>query len=195
VSTFHASAIEAVTRRISEENTEYAGWLKIYFARLNAGFYGAAHVAKFVQRFRGQQAFTMEEAYAFMQCHGLLLSGDVLAAEVVVGFPPVADCETDAHNRALAGLPGPFYGKFWGGKDDEDGYIAWDEPVWLQKTVGHADGSQDATLVEIPPGRVPLEIGTTLGSRSLAHLQGDRGLARWPYGSDSLWVFWNTKTS
>jgi len=56
------------------------------------------------------------------------------------------------------------------------------------------DGSTAPYLLrsKIPPGRAVLEIGSTLPSRTWAHLVMDGGaVARWPYGYSSFRLFVN----
>jgi hypothetical protein len=43
--------------------------------------------------------------------------------------------------------------------------------------------------VMIQPGEAPLEIGSSLPSRTWLHLREDRAVARWPYGHDSFMLF------
>jgi hypothetical protein len=87
-------------------------------------------------------------------------------------------------NDKLQRLWFPFHGQFWGGNRDEDGEITVDYPIELSVTTMH--GIEVTKLVS---GRFPLEVGITSVYKTIAHLSaGAKRLARWPYGSDDIYL-------
>src|SRR5690606_39295719 len=57
------------------------------------------------------------------------------------------------------------------------------EPVFFESII------ESVGPVEIVPGLLPLEVGYTDGSRTLLHFAQERGVARWPYGSDTIYLY------
>jgi hypothetical protein len=115
------------------------------------------------------------------------MRGDV--ARVVLGThgnTPCADAGRAANAAALSDLPHPFTATVdqTQGNDSQDGWLEWTEPIDVEVSTGVLGGSLSPVIVvrTLPPGGVPLEIGTTTPSVTLAHLRLQRGVARWPYG-------------
>jgi hypothetical protein len=102
---------------------------------------------------------------------------------------------------AVADLPGPFRAVVDVDQNcaDQDGYLEWDEPILVERTVAASllpscprDYAERLIMPHhIGPGRVPLEIGYTMPSRTLCHLDIDGGVARWPYDADVITLFVN----
>lgn len=189
MSTLHSRVVHKLVEREMASDPAFARCVGQYRQRLEAGFFDQCHVTKFVQRYEGQRTFSLEEAYAFSQCHALCLTGQVLYQAIEVGVCPGPDDDHDAMNAVLGDLPGPFRGVFLGSKMDDDGRLEWSGPIRMNRGAAVFGGDQVVEEVIVPPGSVPLEVGTTQGSRSLTHLRLDGGMARWPYGSEILWVF------
>lgn len=129
---------------------------------------------------------TIYDAYAFCQMRILVASSDVLRFTIDVGCEPSSDCQIDLNNAALSDLPVPFTAVFRpeaGRGAKSDGHLKWDKKIMAF--------AYDGTGIQVDPISVPLEVGTTLASRTLVHVYQDRGVARWPYGSDKIYVFLN----
>lgn len=113
--------------------------------------------------------------------------------------PPMPDRCRAENSAAVADLPAPFRAVVDIDQNgaDQDGYLAWDEPIMIERAVDasllsscpHGYAERLSILDYIAPGRVPLEIGYTMPSRTLAHLTVDGGVARWPYDADVITLF------
>lgn len=99
---------------------------------------------------------------------------------------PFRDAMTVENDRVLGKLPRPYSGSFSGGAGPDDGWIGWDGPIDVISG-GGTDGGDFRTF----PVRdyVPLEVGTTMASRTISHLVYDRALARWPYHHNYCNIF------
>lgn len=124
-------------------------------------------------------------AYAYMVVHSWKVSGELGSINISLPESPYADCEIDNMNSILSRLPKPFSGKFWGGVNDSDGFISWAAPIIMQRINCKESPDKDHVCpnehIIVEPNHVALEVGTTKPARTLAHLQREYGLARWPY--------------
>jgi hypothetical protein len=146
----------------------------------------------------GPSKWPRHEVAAFAKMHYHLMMGTASKAGIKVSFTPFPDAERDANASVLKHLPAPFsaYVDKTQRNDDQDGWLEWDQPITADRSVGepyYSSGRghpEPVTMpLTIPPGKVPLEIGTTLPSRTLLHLGFDQGVARWPYDSTRIWLF------
>ena len=143
----------------------------------------------------------MEQVAAFTKVHALIYSGEV--AQVAVGTSGEAspDAEREENAATLATLPRPFTAAVNMQQrlsPRGDGLVRWDEPIWVETFTGLInrcpDGSTAPYLLRflIPPGTAPLEIGSSLPSKTWEHLVAGRGaVARWPYGYSAFRLFIN----
>lgn len=125
------------------------------------------------QRWRG--SFDLYDAYVFGQIYAGLRAGCITITPIYLGLEPSSDAQLNKNQTKLAGLPSPFTATIQNGGGDNDGEFAWTETI----VVG---------TVELEPRHVPLEIGYTRPLTTLWHLHLERGLARWPYGHDRIWL-------
>lgn len=147
----------------------------------------------------GQQAYVKppswaeEQVLAFALVHALIMGGAVAEALVSTGGRPRRDADREGNAALLADLPRPFAAEvdMQQHNDPGDGTVHWSEPIRVSLATGligrQADGTTHPLPVRflIPPGSAVLEIGTTLPSRTWAHLVNGSGkVARWPYGYD-----------
>lgn len=139
-----------------------------------------------------------EQVAAFALVHSDLMSGDVADVQLTTfGHAPSPDRERSANAAALADLPRPFIAEVDMGQNggDADGRLRWVEPIRVEVSTGVpftdpcGHTGPVPAIRTIPPGSVPLEIGTTMASNTLFHLRRDRGVARWPYGHDLIRLF------
>lgn len=142
----------------------------------------------------------MEQIAAFAHMHSDLMSGFVAQVQLTTfGATPEADAERLANAKALNELPRPFIAEVDLAQNgaDQDGVLRWVEPIQMELSTGTAFYSPDrkaapvVKVITVPPGSVPLEIGTTKASNTLFHCRLDRGVARWPYGHDRIRLFVN----
>jgi hypothetical protein len=136
---------------------------------------------------------------AFLDIHAAIGAGRYAMVHVEVGVSPRPDAERIANASALADLPEPFTAELDAAQNaaDEDGTLAWSESIVVTRSTGIAYTAGCAapepltTPTIIPSLRVPLEVGTTMPSRTLLHLEEDGGVARWAYDSTDLYVLLN----
>jgi hypothetical protein len=145
----------------------------------------------------GPSKWPRHQVAAFARIHIALMSGEVADVLIDVGYTPFPDVERDANAAALTGLPGPFIAHVDKTQTnaDQDGWLEWSAPITIRRSAGVAyypsavDGATPVTIPQIiPPGRVPLEIGSSPPSRTSLHLIEDRGIARWPYDATWIWL-------
>lgn len=110
----------------------------------------------------------------------------VAVFQIPVGCTPYPDEDVHANNEALAALPSPFAGRFWGGTQGEDGIITWSRPIHVSV---QRHGQPGWSLVE--PGSVQLEVGYNSSGKFHRALHTSNGIARWPYGQNCITVFLN----
>ena len=79
-----------------------------------------------------------------------------------------------------------------------DGMIRWTEPIEVSVATGLieiAKGEERpgpiALHYQVPPGEAPLEIGSSLPSRTMLHLLDGGKVARWPYRHSEFRLFIN----
>ncbi|MGW1468531.1 hypothetical protein ACWCPT_29815 [Streptomyces sp. NPDC002308] len=141
----------------------------------------------------------VHQVACLLDIHVATASGRYARVEVEVGTRPHPDAERLANAAALKSLPGPFLAHLDIDQNagDEDGSVSWAESIVVTRSTGTSFTPDCAALepVTIPtavrPFQVPLEVGTTMPSRTLLHLEEDGGVARWAYGSTDLYILLN----
>jgi hypothetical protein len=138
----------------------------------------------------------VHQVAAFLDIHAGIGAGRYAMVQVEVGTAPRSDAKRSANAAALADLPEPFTAEvdLVQNAADEDGTLVWSEDIIVTRSMGvpYRAGCTTPESLTMPtavrPFRVPLEIGTTMPSRTLLHLEEDGGVARWAYGSTDLYV-------
>lgn len=83
---------------------------------------------------------------------------------------------------------------------DCDGTLSWTGPLRVSRPTGaffypsSCKNAEQSILVygtEVAGRSVPLEVGDSWPSRTLMHLKQYGAVARWPYGSELIWLFLN----
>jgi hypothetical protein len=120
-----------------------------------------------VMQYHRKPRYDFGDAYVFGMIHGYLHLGELQLVESRVGAIPVADARIEENNRLLKGLSGPLQAEFTGGLADCDGRVT-------------VKGSKEDW--------VPLEVGDTDAATTFKHLLFHGGVARWPYGSDTMFI-------
>jgi hypothetical protein len=200
VTTIHERAARAVLdRMLTDEGT--AAVLARTRRRLAQGTqFDPGYVDAIGQMHRSRPgAWPPHQAAAFLQMHTRTGSGLYAIVRVEVGTAPHADAERDANASALNDLPEPFVADLDLGQKaaDEDGTLHWTQDITAIRCTGVVQLMNCAAQVPVTmpavvaPGSIPLEVGTTLPSRTLLHLVEDGGVARWAYGSTDLYLFLN----
>lgn len=153
--------------------SEWRGTLGSVASAARSGEYPQWFVDFVCQRARG--SFDSLDAYVLGSILARYRRGELLFTKIQLGSTPLADREREANQALLRALPAPFTALVEPDADG-DGLLMWSKES------------------------VALEIGTTASSRTLMHLEFRQGLARWPYGSDSIilarkthkWVHWSS---
>lgn len=203
MSTVHEeAATDALREFLSTEDGARA--FSIYTSGLRTKRWSTDYVNAIGQTHWHQpERWPLEQIYSFMMVHSMIMEGDVGKVQISANGEPSADRERATNQAGLHDLLGPFTA--WVDPDQNsddygDGWLEWNEPIQVEQSVGYAHidlatgRSAPVILVKtLPPARVPLEIGYTLPSKTHDHLLRFKGVARWAYGSDRLWLFARTR--
>jgi len=154
-------------------------------AAMNSGYFQTGFIDVVVQKPR---PYDIYDAFVFLNCKTCLENGWIAYRLVELGDEPGPDRATEENNRALQQLPPDLTARFHGGLGDADGYVRLSAAAEFTVTVGDTDQPY-----RVAPRTFPLEVGTTLGSRTWFHLFRERALARWPYGQTVLHLWTVTK--
>jgi hypothetical protein len=192
--------LKGVMHDTFERHPEFAGDVSVILGRLRRrDFYDLELVDAIFQKWE-RFPLDLVDAYGFAMVYSLILSGKVRLARIPIGSSPYPDKETDLNNAGLAGLPPQFSADFDGGTADHDGHFRWHGHVHLGGPILPDPGACtkptcSSCLVEGPtvtidgPQSVPLEVGYQSAAKTLSMLgMGQFSVARWPYGSETLWL-------
>jgi hypothetical protein len=172
--------------------------LQVYVQGLTEGRWDDSYLEQVGQQHRGiRSRWSIQEIAAFAHLHSALMAGNMFEVEISARGEPGPDSDREGNAAKIGQLPGPFVATVSRSQRnaDQDGWLYWDEPIKMEKSVNvpYTDGVHGTQpircVVDVPPGRVPLEIGTTKPSRTLLHCRMDGGVARWPYGHNRLILF------
>jgi hypothetical protein len=152
--------------------------------QLNNGEYPQPYLDALFQKWRG--AYTIYDALPFLMAHSKIRNGEVAIYQVPIGSTPKRDSDIEGNTEILKTLPFPFEGRFWGGNQDEDGFIITSSPV--NATVLDNETKEQLWCI-VPPGRTPLEVGYMNAYKLPLYFVAQNGLARWPYYQDRITVF------
>ncbi len=163
-------------------NPAFGAMVSEYLKRMRLHSYGW-HLDAICQKFE-QFNYDIYDACPFSQVHVGLCLGQIAAIKLDIGKTPGPDDDLRRNNQMLKSLPEGFHGKFYGGTQDEDGYIIIEKPV-----MGYAYNvktrKREGFVFE---GHYPLEVGATSAIKSLLSLRSCGRLARWPYGHKSIYL-------
>ena len=181
---------ENMARRLSRE-PELAKTVAEILGRLrNGDFYEPVLVEAVFQKW-DRYPITFADAYGFMLAYTNILIGRWGIARVTVGDMPLPDKEIEGNNARLQGLNPQFGAEFEGGAGDHDGSFWWHDHLHLERRQLVGDQLVKGPLVTVGPRRVVLEVGYQAVGKTLMIMQHGRGLARWPYDSEHIWVFYD----
>jgi hypothetical protein len=162
-----------------------------YTQRIRDGWWSDDYVAAIGQPYLSTRDWPLHQAAMFAWVHTVICQGRVAQIEIGVGCGPAPDRAREANAEVMADLPHPFKGAvdLRQKNGDSDGRVGWTEPVIADVACG-IDATGDVLMTEmlIEPMSLPLEVGTTLASRTALHLCQDGGVARWAFDSDSVRV-------
>lgn len=195
--TVHEDMAKALHREFMTTK-DGAAALSVYVQGLADGRWRDEYLERIGQHHFGMRSgWSMDQIAAFAHMHSALMSGFVYDVEISTRGTPGPDADRDGNAAKVAHLPGPFTATVSASQNnaDQDGWLTWDEPIKMEKSLNvpwtdGIHGQQPVTrIIEVGPGRVPLEIGTTKCSRTLLHCRMDGGVARWPYGHDRIVLY------
>jgi len=157
---------------------------------MEGGFYSKDIVDAAFTKWRGRAEVSLVDAFGFMLVWEHYLRGEIGACTIPVGTTPGPDRDVEGNSAKLKGLPPLFRAEFIpqsGGSAEDDGRFKWvrEVGVWRKWLLPDDSEREEAWWVE-PGHALPLEVGTTSVSKTLFHLRGRGGVARWPYDRDRL---------
>lgn len=150
-----------------------------------------------------------EQMAAFYEIFEGEMRGEIVRYHLDIGSGPCGDVARGENAARLAARPGSKTDAFdvcvdpTQKKADSDGTLTLLREVpsirssglWFRTGSDPCPSQGRVWLVPMPvdlrPGTVPLEIGTTMPSRTWAHLMREGAVARWPYGHKELTIFVN----
>ncbi len=164
--------------RIASE-VGYLNLLRECARKMNSGDYvaGPNDWAKVIVQ-KWNEEYDDFDAHCFLDVWSKLQFKEIACIPVGPVHRPKGDKNTEFNNSVISSLPFPFSGKFIGGTGEDDGCISWSAPL---------DAGADFAEL-IPPCTLPLEVGYTAGWTTLKHLFYEKGVARWPYDSDRIYL-------
>jgi len=114
--------------------------------------------------------------------------GKMVMVEIPVGYEPSGDSEEEENNNKLQNLPQGVCAEFLSGCGDNDGRFKWSVPLNMNIVVdGKVVASRRVNLAKYKRS-APLEVGYTTFHTTFHHLLEEGFLARWPYGSKSIYL-------
>lgn len=106
----------------------------------------------------------------------------IASRRILIGCEPFADAEVEKNQQALQQIEEPVSATFWGGTQNEDGVL-----TICREISAEFIGLNAPSPIPIQ-GSYPLEVGYTNPQKTLHYLRTGPGLARWPYGSQDIYV-------
>jgi hypothetical protein len=178
------------------DDPEKSRVLRQYQANISEGKYPDLYLRCFAQVSAAQMRvvrFDPYDSFGFLQIHTLIQSGHLAMFAVHVGQTPYADQEIELNDMALSTLVSPFVAHFYGQFRHGDGFLRNEKPILAIIKLANRNNA----FVIIPPLDIPLEVGAMEMGQVLYWLSGAwgvsggalNGLARWPYGSQWIFVF------
>jgi len=181
---------ENMARRLSEEPALAKTVAEVLKRLRNREFYDPSLVDAVFQKWE-RYPINFTDAYGFMLAYTNVMTGRWRIARVTVGAPPLGDKAKEENNIRLRGLNPQFGAEFWGGAGDHDGTFWWHDHLHLDGRLLIDEQFTDAPPITAGPGQVMLEVGYQSVGKTLTLMRQGRGLARWPYDSDTLWILYD----
>lgn len=181
-------------------NPEGSKALADFEERLQAGEFDAWFIDTVGQDYRYHASkWDMEQVLMLMVVHMDIIGGKVGLVDVCLWDGPSRDTDREGNQAGLDLLPDPFVGRVDEAQygTDSDGWLEWSEPIRVEVATGRTTTGPNGrpapilVTVMVRPQRVPIEIGYTQPSRTLAHIREGFGVARWPYSHEKVRIFLN----
>jgi hypothetical protein len=148
------------------------------------------------------QRWPLRQHAAFLKLHTLVGSGQVAFTYISTGGPPGPDRDRAGNAALLTETYPPFTAHLDMEQNgaSSDGSLSWSEELEISRPTGAYFYEDTCKRVGQTPlilpatrkaGSAPLEVGDSWPSCTLMHLWRHRAVARWPYGSNLIWLFLN----
>jgi hypothetical protein len=137
----------------------------------------------------GHRGYDWYDAAAVDEVAFLAKVGLLAVAWVPVGAAPGKDREQPVNQERLNAIAPPFRAAFFGGASDSDGTFEWHSPIELI----HQQGDGTEIHLRYDPTSIPLEVGHVAPETVPWHIRYEGGVARWPYGSESIALLLTTR--
>ncbi|MFF5993949.1 hypothetical protein AAGS61_04190 [Lysinibacillus sp. KU-BSD001] len=127
------------------------------------------------------------DAYVIYKILNFIEQDLILYKKIFIGEGPHKDKCRDENNAILSKLPSEFEAEFYpssGASFYNDGYFK------VRDGNIEFELKQSRDKFSVPELSVPLEVGTTESYTSFNHISFEGGLARWPYGSEYIHLFY-----
>lgn len=201
---YHVAMKEQIDQILMEQ-PEYAAVCYQYMKALREGAFDPELVNAIFQEWE-RHKLNIYDAYLFASIWTSLCYGEILWTSIEISEEPWKDSAHEQNNMVLESLSSKswvqhnpvrnkinatevqFRAYFWGSNDIGDGYFEWDQPL----SVGVVSPIHGHIEMMAPPTRAPLEVGYTRISTTMYHLNLEECLARWPYNSTSIYIFYCT---
>lgn len=176
---------------------EWRDYLTDVMVGMNVGQYPKRYMDIIVQK-PDDPTYNIYDAFCFSWVDNALKNGTLGLTAIDAGDVPFPDTEVVAMNELLKYIPSPYYANFepryGAGGPHDDGDLYWDKPIHAVVLLAE----KRAGLTLIPPRLIGrdtspfLEVGTVSAEKTfwwLHGMDGNTGLARWPYGSRYIYLF------
>lgn len=194
MTTFHEEAAETLLDDIMQ-TPEAAATLAHHRAVLTENR-NPRWAARIGQTHHHPRSWPLEQAAAHLAVHSALMTGRYVDVLIGVGAAPGPDADREGNALKLARVNKHFRADLdmtQNGRES-DGRLSWSEPISTDRStnvglITDCGTTPVRTSVTLPPGGVPLEVGTSKPSTTLMHLRRFGGVARWAYGDDLIALF------
>jgi hypothetical protein len=194
-------AIEDIADRRLSQNPDLLAAMWQLQIRLNRREFDQNWVKALMQTNRDK--YDLYDAYGFAVLWSALVKGQIWHAICDIGYECGANDNVSFNNGILSNINsiiGPTgttarcHAEFSGGLCVNDGHFAWTDPMEFSR---HLDSGEHACpggcrleTVSVRPYQLPLEVGSTNVATTCGHIFAEGGLARWPYSSTKIYLFY-----
>jgi hypothetical protein len=187
-----ATIIEQANKKYCNEqmkNDDFMLTMSKTVRNLSCNLFDQWYVDMIFQKWERFGSIDIYDAYPFACMHTLLNTGIIFLARIGIGVSPSADKCIEQNQKKLDTLWHPFSGEFWGGTQDEDGYIEVKENISFTSVSIDLETGEKFEKHDFFTGKFPLEVGYISAAKTKMYFPvrgGCNRLARWAYGSDDI---------
>lgn len=143
------------------------------------------------QKFKKVDFINIYDAHFINTIETFIKLGKIYYKVIELGDTPSGNNELEENNNKLKNLPNQFKAEFLpssGRGAENDGYF---ELLEGTITFEYENGNIDEGRKEVGYLHIPLEVGTTESYITYKHIMMRGGVARWPYYSNQIHIFYN----